>query len=92
MKLSELKLKAFGHRIKLKRVDYGLNLRDMAKKIGIATATLNRVESGLMPKLHVYALICYGLNLPDKAQDLLDIKEKPKKKAVPKKKTKKEVA
>lgn len=37
------------------------SLRPMAEKIGISSATLNRIESGKMPDLLTYAKVCKWL-------------------------------
>lgn len=58
--MSEITLHNIGLTIKKRRGTDGI--KDVAKKIGISSATLSRVENGKLPDLETFPKLCRWLN------------------------------
>ncbi|MBD2705525.1 helix-turn-helix transcriptional regulator [Spirosoma sp. BT702] len=47
-----------------KRYKERVTLRELSKELGVSTSTLSRLESGRMPDLTTYIIVCRYLNRP----------------------------
>jgi len=59
--LSDISLSTIGRTVAIRRGNRGI--REVAKEIGISTATLSRIENGNLPDLETFSRLCRWLNI-----------------------------
>jgi transcriptional regulator with XRE-family HTH domain len=57
----------FSRRVRMKRAELDIDMRGLAKKIGVSPATLSRLEGGKTPDINTFANVSYwmGASLND---------------------------
>lgn len=61
--MTKISLETLGRRAAAKRAESGQGVRAASAAIGISPATLSRVESGRLPDLETFRLICHWLEI-----------------------------